>query len=140
MNWNSKLFTAGFAAIAATPADQWLRGIAQGSGVILTFHRVRPRRMECFAPNRFLEVTPDFLDRVIALLDQDGFDVVPLDEVPARLETKQRHRPFAAITFERCKAAKSASHQVILLHTALVSEPAVLCRDRGACRTNSRSS
>ena len=100
MNWNSKLFTAGFAAIAATRADQWLRGVAQGSGVILMFHRVRPRRMECFAPNRFLEVTPDFLDRVIALLDQDGFDVVPLDEVPARLETKQRHRPFAAITFD----------------------------------------
>jgi peptidoglycan/xylan/chitin deacetylase (PgdA/CDA1 family) len=100
MNWRSKLFTAGFAAIAATRADQWLRGVARGSGVILTFHRVRPRRLECFAPNRFLEVTPDFLDRVITLLDQDGFDVVPLDEVPARLETNRNPRPFAAITFD----------------------------------------
>jgi peptidoglycan/xylan/chitin deacetylase (PgdA/CDA1 family) len=100
MNWRNNLSTAGFAAIAATRADQWLRGVARGSGVILTFHRVRPRRLECFAPNRFLEVTPDFLDRVITLLDQDGFDVVPLDEVPARLETNRKPRPFAAITFD----------------------------------------
>jgi peptidoglycan/xylan/chitin deacetylase (PgdA/CDA1 family) len=100
MDLKNKLFSAGFKAIAATRADQWLRKMAQGSGVILTFHRVRPWREQSFAPNRFLEVTPNFLERVIALLDQEGFDVVPLDEVPARLEIKRSHRPFAALTFD----------------------------------------
>lgn len=100
MDWKSKLFTTGFAAIAATRADRWLRRAAQGWGVILTFHRVRPWHERSFAPNRFLEVTPEFLDRVITLLDEDGFDVVALDEVPARLEVKRAPRPFAALTFD----------------------------------------
>jgi peptidoglycan/xylan/chitin deacetylase (PgdA/CDA1 family) len=100
IDWKNVLFTTGFAAIKLTRADRWLRWATQGSGVILTFHRVRPWQERSFAPNRFLEVTPDFLDRVITLLDEDGFDVVALDEVPARLEVKRAHRPFAALTFD----------------------------------------
>ena len=98
--WRSWCFAAGFAAIETTRADRWLRWAAQGPGVILTLHRVRPWREKSFAPNRFLEITPEFLGRVISLLRQDGFDVVPLDEVPARLESKRRRRPFAVITFD----------------------------------------
>lgn len=100
MNWKKALFAAGFAAIGATRADRWLRWAAQGPGVILTLHRVRPWREKSFAPNRFLEITPEFLGRVITLLKRDGFDVVPLDEVPARLESKRPRRPFAVITFD----------------------------------------
>jgi hypothetical protein len=72
IDWKSVLFTTGFAAIKAARADQWLRRAAQGSGVILAFHRVRPWLERSFAPNRFLEVTPDFLDRVITLLDEQA--------------------------------------------------------------------
>jgi peptidoglycan/xylan/chitin deacetylase (PgdA/CDA1 family) len=93
-----RLFAAGFAATTALRADRWLRPIAQGCGVILMFHHVRPWRERAFAPNRLLEITPEFLDEVLRTLVEMGFEVVPLDEVPARL--RQAGAPFAALTFD----------------------------------------
>src|SRR3954451_17684469 len=94
------LFSAGFKVIAATRADRWLRPLAQGAGVILTFHHVRPWRDRAFAPNRLLEITSEFLDRTVAVLRQEGFELVPLDDVPGRLREAQGTRPFAALTFD----------------------------------------
>ena len=93
-----RLFAAGFAATSALQADRWLRPIAQGCGAILMFHHVRPWRERAFAPNRLLEITPEFLDRALAIAVELGFDLVPLDEVPLRL--RRPGRPFAAITFD----------------------------------------
>src|SRR4051794_38654537 len=93
-----RLFAAGFAATSALRADRWLRPLAQGCGVILTFHHVRPWIEKAFAPNRLLEITPEFLDRVLATLDEMGFELASLDEVPARL--REGGRPFAALTFD----------------------------------------
>ncbi len=89
---------AGFAGIAALGADRWLAPIARGRGIILMFHHVRPRRPDAFQPNALLEITPDFLDRVLTLVARHGYDFVGLDEVPARLA--QPGRPFAALTFD----------------------------------------
>lgn len=93
-----RLFAAGFAASSALRADRWLRPVAQGCGVILTFHHVRPWQDKPFAPNRLLEITPEFLERVLRMLDAAGFVLVALDEVPARLRATDR--PFAALTFD----------------------------------------
>ena len=93
-----RLFAAGFAATAALKADRWLRPLAQGCGAILMLHHVRPWRERAFAPNRLLEITPEFLDRVLSLTAELGFDLVPLDEVPSRLAAPGR--PFAALTFD----------------------------------------
>jgi peptidoglycan/xylan/chitin deacetylase (PgdA/CDA1 family) len=95
-----RLFSAGFQAIAATRADRWLRPLAQGAGMILTFHHVRPWRERDFAPNRLLEITPEFLDRTLGMLRHRGFEIVALDEVPARLAAGQGEPPFAALTFD----------------------------------------
>jgi peptidoglycan/xylan/chitin deacetylase (PgdA/CDA1 family) len=95
-----RLFSAGFQAIAATRAHRWLRPFAQGAGLILTFHHVRPWRERAFAPNRLLEITPEFLDRTLRMLRASGFEIVALDEVPARLARGKRGRPFAALTFD----------------------------------------
>ena len=95
-----RLFSAGFRAIAATRADRWLRPMAQGVGVILTFHHVRPWRERDFAPNRLLEITPEFLDRTLHMLHRRGFELIPLDQVPERLAAGQEAPPFAALTFD----------------------------------------
>jgi peptidoglycan/xylan/chitin deacetylase (PgdA/CDA1 family) len=95
-----RLFHAGFAATSALGADRWLRRLAQGCGVILMFHHVRPWRERPFAPNRLLEITPEFLDRTLTLVRGLGFDLVELDAVPARLAAGGRARPFAALTFD----------------------------------------
>lgn len=99
LNARHRLFSAAFRLIAATRADRWLRPLAQGAGVILTFHHVRPWRERAFAPNRLLEITPAFLDRTLAVVRQEGFEVIALDEVPERLR-RGGGRPFAALTFD----------------------------------------
>jgi peptidoglycan/xylan/chitin deacetylase (PgdA/CDA1 family) len=93
-----RLFAAGFAATAALRADRWLRPLAQGCGAILMLHHVRPWRQRAFAPNRLLEIAPEFLDRTLAVVKDLGFDLVPLDEVPSRLAAPGR--PVAAVTFD----------------------------------------
>jgi peptidoglycan/xylan/chitin deacetylase (PgdA/CDA1 family) len=92
------VFAAGFAATAVLRADRWLRPLAQGAGVILMFHHVRPWARKAFAPNRLLEITPEFLDRVLQVVDEMGFELVALDEIPARLS--RGGQPFAALTFD----------------------------------------
>src|SRR3954454_13593332 len=95
-----RLFAAGFAATSALRADRWLRPIAQGCGAILMFHHVRPWRERAFAPNRLLEITPQFLDRALRLVRAAGFELIPLDAVPEWLGAARAGRPFAVLTLD----------------------------------------
>jgi peptidoglycan/xylan/chitin deacetylase (PgdA/CDA1 family) len=100
MELKHRIFTAGFAVLAATGADRWLRFFARGRGVILMLHHVRPWQPREFAPNRGLEITPEFLDVVLTELRREGFDIIPLDAVPGRLRPGPRGPPFAVVTFD----------------------------------------
>ncbi|AMJ59562.1 polysaccharide deacetylase family protein [Bosea sp. PAMC 26642] len=100
MSLRHKAFSAVFKAIALTRADRWGRGFAQGLGVILTLHQVRPERAFGFQPNRLLEITPDFLDTVLRLIRAEGYDLVSLDEAASRLANPRQGRFFVALTFD----------------------------------------
>ena len=93
-----RIIAGAFGAIAASRADRWLAPMARGLGAILMFHHVRPARPDPFQPNRLLEITPDFLDLTLRVTRELGFDIVPLDEVPARLATPKGR--FVALTFD----------------------------------------
>lgn len=95
-----QVFASGFRAIQALRADRWLTPAARGSGVILTFHHVRPDPIPAFAPNRLLGITPDFLDLTLRELDARGFEVIALDAVPERLAEPDYGPPFAVLTFD----------------------------------------
>lgn len=99
-DWRHKLFAAGFSAIAATRADRWLAPFAQGAGVILTLHHVRPAQPGSFSPNRFLEITPAFLETVITSTRRAGFEFIGMNESLERLANPSRRRPFAVLTFD----------------------------------------
>lgn len=99
MKLRHRLFHAGSRVIAATAADRWLASLACGRGLVLAFHHVRPRREQPFAPNRYLEVTPAHLERIIVLARRRGFEAVSLDEIPSRLAEPDRP-PFIAFTFD----------------------------------------
>lgn len=99
-NLRHQAFSAAFAAIAATRADRWGRGLAQGAGVVLTLHHVRPQRQGGFAPNGLLEITPEFLDRTLMLIRAEGYDLVSLDQAVARLASPRKGRFFVALTFD----------------------------------------
>jgi len=100
MQFRHRLCAGGFQAIAASRADAWLRRFAQGRGVILMFHRVRPRRSDGFAPNCGLEITPEFLECVLIELKHQGYKIVPIDAVPDLLRADNGVRSFAVITFD----------------------------------------
>ncbi len=100
MSARTRLFRTVFAALHATGANRLLRPLAQGRGVILTLHHVRPWRGGAFAPNRLLEVTPDFLDETLTLARALGLEFVTLDEAVARLRPGASRRPFVHLTFD----------------------------------------
>ncbi len=100
MNGRHKAITAAFGLMAATRADRWSRGFAQGAGAILTLHHVRPEARRGFAPNAGLDVTPAFLDDALRLVRAEGYDLVSLDEALARLQRPKPGRFFVALTFD----------------------------------------
>lgn len=71
-----------------------------GAGVILRFERVRPRDGRPFQPNRWREITPQFLDRTIRALRRWNFDLVTMDEACRRAVTLPNANRFACLTFD----------------------------------------
>lgn len=79
----------------------WLAGgWSRGCGAIFMLHQVCPASGEAFEPSRILQVTPDFLDAALAMVRKAGFDLVSLDEVPARIAAGHTRRPFACFTLD----------------------------------------
>jgi peptidoglycan/xylan/chitin deacetylase (PgdA/CDA1 family) len=74
----------------------WLGGV----GAIMTLHHVRPPRRDRFQPNRLLEVTPAFFERVIRRLRRSGTDLVSLDEMHRRMTERDFAKRFVCITFD----------------------------------------
>jgi peptidoglycan/xylan/chitin deacetylase (PgdA/CDA1 family) len=93
------LFGLAFQALAYSGADLALKPWTQGQGAILTLHHVRPWQERAFAPNRMLEVTPEFLELVITRARQAGFIFVDLDEALDRLKVQGGPR-FLCLTFD----------------------------------------
>ncbi len=84
-------FSGAYAALRP-----WLGGV----GSILTLHHVRPRRAGEFQPNRLLEITPAYLERVLTQLRRSGVDIVTLDEARRRLMEGDFRRRFVCLTFD----------------------------------------
>src|SRR5678816_1862014 len=83
-----------------TGAHRLLQPLLGGVGAILTLHHVRPARMDAFQPNRLLEVTPEFLDGVLAELRRARVDIVTLDEMHRRITECDFRRRFVCLTFD----------------------------------------
>ena len=77
MSLKRTVIGAGFAAMRATGLHKALA--APGRGVILALHRVRPFAPPTpgYAPNRLLEVTPEFLDAALRRIGE-RFEVISI--------------------------------------------------------------
>lgn len=85
---NASVLKASLDLMYYSGASALLRPLFQGIGAIFMLHHVTPGGGHApgFAPNRGLEVTPEFLDRTITLLKSRGVDMVDLDEAKRRIE------------------------------------------------------
>lgn len=86
--------------LAVTQLHRMLAPWTAGRGAILTMHRVRPARAEAFQPNAHLEITPDFLDRLLGWFRRQGIDIVTLDDALARLVAPPRRGRFVVLTLD----------------------------------------
>jgi len=90
---------AGGLDMAAALARAGMMANARGRGAIFTLHHVRPKKTRPLQPSEHLEITPDFLGEAIERLSAEGYEFVPLADIPARL-AKPSKRPFAAFTLD----------------------------------------
>ncbi len=89
----------------------------RGTGFIMRFERVRPRRNEGFQPLKSGEITPEFLDRMIGALKKWRFDIVSMDEVCRRAVTLASSKRFVCLTFDGgYKDLITAAYPVLLKH------------------------
>jgi len=100
-NMKIAMMKAAMSGLYHSGAHRLLAPYTQGAGVIFTLHHVRPEpdRPNGFAPNRILEVTPEFLDAVLDQVQEAGLDVLSLDQAVDRLKAGDDRR-FACFTFD----------------------------------------
>ena len=78
-----------------------LKNRFRGVGALLTLHHVRPRGPAgSFAPNRILEITPEFLEATILQVKELGYEFVSLNEFQRRLVEEDFRIPFLALTLD----------------------------------------
>ncbi len=90
----------GLETLYFSGAHHMMRPFVAGVGAILTLHHVRPGRPDRFQPNRLLEVTPAFLERVIRSLRRSRLDLVSLDEMHRCFVEGRFRRRFVAVTID----------------------------------------
>jgi peptidoglycan/xylan/chitin deacetylase (PgdA/CDA1 family) len=98
--FRNNVIRAGLDALYFSGAHYLLRPIFSGVGAIFMLHHVRPARDAEFAPNRHLEVTPDFLRAMLAHLHSRDIEIVTIDELHARLTMQNFGRRFACFAFD----------------------------------------
>lgn len=93
----TSILRAAMTAMGGTGLHRLVAPVARGLGAILMLHHVRPWVPRRYAPNRMLEITPDFLNHVLHSAQISGFEFVSMDEAVRRM-TLRECEPFCAIT------------------------------------------
>jgi peptidoglycan/xylan/chitin deacetylase (PgdA/CDA1 family) len=99
----AQLFRAALDTLYATGAYRLFGRGTAGVGLIFTLHHVRPEppgQATGFAPNRILEITPEFLDATLGEMRDLGIEVISLDEMVRRFEARDFGKRFACFTLD----------------------------------------
>ena len=99
--WRERAIATGLELFRASGAHRLAEPYTRGLGAVLMFHRVRPRIETAFEPNAGLEITPRFLDALLAHLRGRGYEIISLDAVVDALRSgAEPKQPFVALTFD----------------------------------------
>ncbi len=98
----SRLLRSALDVLHHTRAFRLLERRAGGLGVIFTLHHVRPPAHGAgdFAPNRILEISPQFLELTLRHVTTAGFDAISLGEARRRLLAGRSERRFVCFTLD----------------------------------------
>jgi peptidoglycan/xylan/chitin deacetylase (PgdA/CDA1 family) len=91
---------SGLETLYFSGLHQLMRPLVGGVGSILTLHHVRPQRASRFQPNRLLEVSPAFFERLLRRLRRSRHDLISLDEMHQRMVSGNYKRRFVCVTFD----------------------------------------
>ncbi len=97
---NKFIIRAGLETLFFSGTHLMMRPFVGGIGVILTMHHVRPPRFGGFQPNRLLEISPQFFERLVVGLRKSRVDLISLDEMHRRLTERDFGRRFVCLTFD----------------------------------------
>lgn len=97
---NTAMIKAALDAFHVAGADRLAAPLTRGIGAVFMLHSVGPDTGYAFEPNRFLRISPEFLEEVVGLVHEMGFEAISLDEIPARLAAGNEAQPFVAFTFD----------------------------------------
>lgn len=100
MSVKKTIIRGGLETLYFSGLHHFMRPLVGGVGAILTLHHVRPPRPDAFQPNRLLEVTPRFFEKLVRRLKRARIDVISLDEMHARFLSGDFKRRFVCITFD----------------------------------------
>ncbi|WNO10650.1 polysaccharide deacetylase family protein [Teredinibacter sp. KSP-S5-2] len=89
---------SGLNVFKHTKVHKLLSPIYSGLGSILMFHRVLPEQPR-LPHNKALEITPEFLEKVIIHLKSSGYQIISLDDIGNRIRTQSK-KPFICFTFD----------------------------------------
>jgi peptidoglycan/xylan/chitin deacetylase (PgdA/CDA1 family) len=99
-NLKKTIIRTGLETLYFSGSHHWLRPLVGGVGSILTLHHVRPPRPDAFQPNRLLEISPRFFERLLRRLKRARIDIISLDEMHRRFVENDFKRRFVCITFD----------------------------------------
>ena len=97
---STQLLKAMLSTLHYSGAGDLMAPLTRGDGVIFMLHHVKPGPKPDFDPNGILSVTPEFLESVFKQVQGAGYEFVAMDDVPARLKSGSKGRPFAAFTLD----------------------------------------
>lgn len=87
-------------ALYASGAHRLVPQSMSGVGTIFMLHRVREADGATFAPNRILEVTPQFLEATLHHVRERGLITLSLDEAVERLAARDFSQRFVVFTLD----------------------------------------
>lgn len=94
------IIRGGLETLYFSGLHHWMRPLVGGVGTILTLHHVRPARASRFQPNRLLEISPAFFERLLRRLRASRNDLISLDEMHQRMVSGNHKRRFVCVTFD----------------------------------------
>jgi peptidoglycan/xylan/chitin deacetylase (PgdA/CDA1 family) len=81
--------------------DRVIRPLYGGIGAILMLHRVLPHGEQSrLAANRRLEITPEYLERVIIQLQRHGYHAISMDRLASGFERQKWPTPFVCFSVD----------------------------------------